>query len=94
MIKSDLIAIFAEKHDWLRGPDARSAVEALLESLSNALAHGRRVEIRGFGAFYTTRLPTRIGRNPKTGARVDVPSKNVVRFKPSGNLVKPLIRQK
>jgi integration host factor subunit beta len=56
-------------------------------SLSQALAEGRRIEMRGFGTFQVVRLEARVGRNPKTGARVDIPVKGVPRFKASKQLL-------
>jgi integration host factor subunit beta len=52
----------------------------------HAIARGERVEIRGFGSFHTRPRRARIGRNPKTGARVEVPAKRVPFFKPSKEL--------
>ena len=59
---------------------------AILDSVVRALRSGEKVEIRGFGSFHTRQRGARIGRNPKTGARVDVPPKRVPFFKPCKEL--------
>jgi integration host factor subunit beta len=61
-------------------------VEAIFDSVVNALREDDKIEIRGFGSFRTRQRQSRIGRNPKTGARVDVPAKRVPFFKPSKEL--------
>lgn len=81
MTRSDLIARLAELHPKLQQKDAESAAKVILDALSNALAKGERVEIRGFGSFGLNYKPPRQGRNPKTGAKVKVPAKYVPHFK-------------
>lgn len=66
--------------------DSEQVVEIVFESIISALGRGDKVEIRGFGSFRTRQRDPRIGRNPKTGARVDVPAKRVPYFKPSKDL--------
>jgi integration host factor subunit beta len=66
--------------------DAEVIVETIFESVVGALRTGDKVEIRGFGSFRTRSRNARIGRNPKTGAKVDVPAKRVPYFKPSKEL--------
>jgi len=63
--------------------DAGCIVEGIVESMVRAINRGEKVEIRGFGTFRTRQRQARVGRNPKTGARVDVPPKRVPFFKPS-----------
>ena len=58
----------------------------IFDSIVHALRSGDKVEIRGFGSFHTRERRARIGRNPKTGARVDVPPKKIPFFKPSKEL--------
>ena len=65
--------------------DAAVTVERILDSMVHALDHGDKVEIRGFGSFRTRQRRARVARNPKTGARVEVPAKRIV-FKPSKEL--------
>jgi len=66
--------------------ESDAVVSAILDSVVRALRSGDRVEIRGFGSFHTRQRGARIGRNPKTGARVDVPPKRIPFFKPSKEL--------
>ena len=66
--------------------EADTIVVAILESIVRALKSGEKVEIRGFGSFRTRQHEARKGRNPKTGARVEVTAKKVPRFKPSMEL--------
>jgi integration host factor subunit beta len=63
--------------------DSEMIVEAILDGVVRALRRGDRIEIRGFGSFRTRQRKPRVGRNPKTGARVEVPAKRVAYFKPS-----------
>jgi integration host factor subunit beta len=59
---------------------------AIFDSIVRALRSGEKVEIRGFGSFHTRQRRARIARNPKTGARVEVPPKRIPFFKPSKEL--------
>jgi integration host factor subunit beta len=61
-------------------------VESIFDSVVRALRTGDKIEIRGFGSFRTRQRQSRIGRNPKTGARVEVPAKRIPYFKPSKEL--------
>ncbi len=81
MTKSELIAQLAMRHDQLVVTDAELAVKAILDAVSRSLAEGKRVEIRGFGSFSLNYRPPRVGRNPKTGEKVEVPEKYVPHFK-------------
>jgi integration host factor subunit beta len=81
MTKSELIARLAERNPRLVARDADEAVNTMLEAMTEALAGGQRIEIRGFGSFALNYRPPRIGRNPKSGDRVQVPAKYVPHFK-------------
>lgn len=81
MTKSELINRLAERFPQLGVKDADFAVKVLLEALSAALVRGDRIEIRGFGSFALNYRPPRIGRNPKSGDKVNVPEKYVPHFK-------------
>ena len=81
MTKSELIARLAERNPRLVARDADEAVNTMLEAMTDALAGGQRIEIRGFGSFALNYRPPRIGRNPKSGDRVQVPAKYVPHFK-------------
>jgi len=81
MTKSELIAILAEKYDNLYHRDVERIVNCFFDTISDALARGDRVELRGFGAFSIRHRDARRGRNPRTGEGVDVDAKNVPFFK-------------
>ena len=81
MTKSELIARLAERFPQLVAKDADFAVKMILDALTAALVRGDRIEIRGFGSFALNYRPPRIGRNPKSGDKVQVPEKYVPHFK-------------
>ena len=66
--------------------ESEAIVETIFESIIGALQGGDRIEIRGFGSFRTRQRRGRTGRNPKTGAKVEVPPKRIPFFKPSKEL--------
>ncbi len=81
MIKSELVQIIADKNPHLYQRDVENIVNAILDEITGALASGNRVERRGFGAFSVKNRPARIGRNPRTGEKVQVEEKWVPFFK-------------
>ncbi|MBX6369212.1 MAG: integration host factor subunit beta [Rhodospirillales bacterium] len=81
MTKSELIQRLAERNPHLYQRDVELIVSAIFDEISNALARGDRVELRGFGAFSVKRRDARIGRNPRTGDSVAVDEKIVPFFK-------------
>ena len=81
MTKSELIELIAAKQSHLPAKDVELAVKQILEIMSDALAQGQRIEIRGFGSFGLNYRPPRTGRNPKSGEKVQVPEKHVPHFK-------------
>lgn len=81
MIKSELIQRITERNPHLYQRDIENVVAAILDTISDALARGDRVELRGFGAFSVKNRPARIGRNPRTGEQVQVDAKAVPFFK-------------
>src|ERR671930_69502 len=85
MTKADLIEEVSRVVEMTR-KDSEVIVEAIFDSVVRALRTGDKIEIRGFGSFRTRQREARVGRNPKTGARVDVPSKKIPYFKPSKEL--------
>ena len=85
MTKADLVVDVMRLGDLTR-TDAETIIETIFDSVVAALRSGDKIEIRGFGSFRTRQRNPRIGRNPKTGARVEVPSKRVPYFKPSKDL--------
>ena len=84
--KSELISMLASKHTHLPLRDVDEAVKTILESMSEALSNGQRIEIRGFGSFSLSQREQRVGRNPKSGEQVIVPAKCVPHFKPGKEL--------
>lgn len=85
MTKADLIEEVSRVVEFTR-KESEVIVEAIFDSVVKALREGDKIEIRGFGSFRTRQRQGRIGRNPKTGARVDVPAKRIPYFKPSKEL--------
>jgi len=81
MIKSELITIIAENNPHLYQRDVERIVTTLFDEITDALARGDRVELRGFGAFSTKERAARVGRNPRTGEAVQVEKKYVPYFK-------------
>jgi integration host factor subunit beta len=81
MTKSELIARLAERFPQLVAKDADYAVKMILDALTAALVRSDRIEIRGFGSFALSFRPPRVGRNPKSGDKVQVPEKYVPHFK-------------
>jgi len=81
MIKSELIQKLAEENPHLFQRDLESVVNAVLDEIGSAMARGDRVELRGFGAFSVKNRAARVGRNPRTGEKVDVGEKYVPQFK-------------
>ena len=86
MTKSELIARLASRFPQLVAKDADFAVKVILDALTDALARNDRIEIRGFGSFALNYRPPRLGRNPKSGDKVQVPAKYVPHFKPGKEL--------
>lgn len=76
----------AAKQAHLLQKDVELAVNTIIDVLINAVATGERIEIRGFGGFSTIPRKARIGRNPKTGESVSLPSRHTVHFKPGLDL--------
>ena len=81
MTKSELIARLAQRYPQLVAKDAEYAVKMILDAMTTSLLSGHRIEIRGFGSFGLNYRPPRIGRNPKSGEKVQVPEKYVPHFK-------------
>lgn len=81
VIKSELVQIVAARNPHLYHRDVENIVNAVLDEITDALAAGNRVELRGFGAFSVKNRPSRSGRNPRTGETVFVEEKWVPFFK-------------
>jgi integration host factor subunit beta len=95
MTKADLVEEVSQIGDLTRR-DGEVIVDTIFDSVVGALKSGDKIEIRGFGSFRIRQRQPRIGRNPKTGSRVEVPAKRVPYFKPSKelrDLVNPTSKQ-
>lgn len=82
MTKSELIERIAARQQQLSGKDVELAIKTIIEHMSQTLAAGERIEIRGFGSFSLHFREPRQGRNPKTGETVQLAGKYVPHFKP------------
>ena len=82
MIRSELVQKLCSDFPDLTQREIENVVSALFDSITEQLAHGGRVELRGFGAFSSRERDARKGRNPRTGDTVDVSAKRVPYFKP------------
>jgi integration host factor subunit beta len=82
MIRSELVQMLAEDNPGLSIKEIDQIVSIFFDEISERLAAGGRVELRGFGAFSTRGRDARTGRNPRTGETVDVDAKRVPYFKP------------
>ena len=85
MTKADLIEEVSRLTELTR-KDSEVIVETIFDSVVRSLRVGDKIEIRGFGSFRTRQRKPRVGRNPKTGGRVEVPAKKIPFFKPSQEL--------
>ena len=85
MNKTQLIDAMAAK-SGLTKADAKRALEAFMDSTSDALKGGDKVALVGFGTFGVSKWSARSGRNPKTNAAINIPAKNVVKFKAGAEL--------
>ena len=90
MIKADLINKIAREMNLSR-QEAELGVNLFFETIKEAILRGEEIELRGFGSFRFRERGPRVGRNPRTGESVKVPSKKVLYFKPS-KLLKNLIK--
>ena len=93
MIRSELIQIITDQNPHLYQRDVERIVNTVFDEITNAMANGDRVELRGFGAFSVKRRDARLGRNPRTGASVDVEEKHVPFFK-TGKLLRDRLNGK
>jgi integration host factor subunit beta len=85
LTKADLIEEVLRVTELPR-KESETIVETIFERIIEALQKGDKIEIRGFGSFRTRQRRGRVGRNPKTGAKVEVPPKKIPFFKPSKEL--------
>ena len=93
MIRSELIQRIADENPHLFQRDVERIVNTIFEEITDALANGDRVELRGFGAFSVKTRDARVGRNPRTGEAVSVDQKKVPFFK-TGKLLRDRLNGK
>ena len=93
MIRSELIQKIADENPHLFQRDVEKIVNTIFEEITNSMARGDRVELRGFGAFSVKKRDARIGRNPRTGETVPVDEKFVPFFK-TGKLLRDRLNGK
>ncbi len=91
MLRSELIAQLASEAEGLSLVEVESIVDIVFESIAGHLVDGGRVELRGFGTFSTRERGERVGRNPRTGAAVEVGAKRLPHFKPGKELREKLV---
>lgn len=87
MNKADLISAIAAKAD-LTKVDAKKALDAFIDVSGESMKKGERITLVGFGTFSVNKRNARNGRNPRTGAKIKIAAKNVVRFKAGAELNK------
>lgn len=85
MKKSELVSAVAKESSLTKGESAR-AVNAIMKCIENALIDGDTIDIRGFGTFSVRERAARIGRNPRTGEKLDIEATNTVKFKAGKDL--------
>jgi len=90
MKRSEFIDQLAERFPHLTHRDVELAAKTLIDTMSHAMAQGRRVEVRGFGNFQLTARNAYLGRNPRTGASVEVPARHMLHYKPGKALLETL----
>ena len=93
MIRSELVQIIADENPHLFQRDVERIVNTVFDEITNALAKGERVVLRGFGAFSVKKRDARVGRNPRTGDSVKVDEKHVPFFK-TGKLLRDRLNGK
>lgn len=81
MIRSELVTALSARFHQLQSKDAALSVSVILDAITSSLINGDRAEIRGFGSFSLSYRQSRIGRNPRSGDRVEVPAKWAPHFK-------------
>ena len=90
IVKSKLLKQISNNYPNFRKKDLEKFINIILNEIKRALRRGDRVELRGFGVFSTNIQKARISRNPKTGEKVNTPSKKTINFKMSKDLFKKL----
>jgi DNA-binding protein HU-beta len=92
MNKAELVSKVAESTNQSKAL-TRDVLEKFLEAVGDTLSAGNNIEIRGFGSFKVKKRKAQVARNPRTGERVNIPSRFVPAFKPSRNLLKRVAKK-
>ena len=90
IVKSKLLKELASNYPNFLKKDLEKLIGIILDEIKQALKHGHRVELRGFGIFSTNIQKARISRNPKTGEKVNTPEKKTIHFKMAKEMFKKL----
>ena len=94
MLKKELVTRVTSNLEGFLKKDVGYAVDIILENITEALAEGRRAEIRGFGSFSVRQRKARSTKNPRTGKIMDIPARNTVHFTMSKSIKEPLVKKK
>jgi len=92
MLKNDLVDMVAKKMDGYMKKDIGQVIDIILETITDALAEGQRVEIRGFGSFSVRQRRARTTKNPRTGKIMEIPPRKNLHFAMSKSLKEPLVK--
>ena len=84
--KTDIVEFIADNVEGISKKQANEAFESVIEAIVMHLERGERVQVPGLGSFSLSQRAARTGRNPKTGAAIDIPASKSVRFKPGKDL--------
>ncbi len=93
MLKGDLVNTVADNMDGYLKKDVAHAVDIILATIADALAEGRRVEIRGFGSFSVRERKARSTKNPRTAKMMHIPARKSIHFTMSKSLKEPLVKK-
>ena len=94
IVKSKLLKQLSKNYPNFLKKDLEKFSKIILKEIKETLKRGERVELRGFGVFYTNIQKARISRNPKTGEKVNTPEKKTIHFKMAKDLFKKLNNEK
>ncbi|PXA86516.1 integration host factor subunit beta [Nostoc sp. 3335mG] len=87
MTRSELVERLAAAYPSLPRPSLERTVKVLFDAMAGQLVRHGRIELRGFGSFSTKQRCARVGRNPRSGTKVEIASKHVPVFRPSSDLI-------
>ena len=94
IVKSKLLKQLSQNYPNFPKKSLEKLIEIILEKIKSTLKRSERVELRGFGVFYSNIQKARISRNPKTGEKVNTPEKKTIHFKMAKDLFKKLNNEK